>query len=146
MKKSVLFTLLIVGLLSSCSVTPEAIHFGEDQCAFCKMTIVDKLHAAQYVTKKGKQYKFDAVECMVNKINRESVLPELAILRVADYGDDGKMVNALTATYLISPAIKSPMGANLSAFADKKKAEEAQAKNGGDLYTWKQLLNHMAKR
>lgn len=30
------------------------------------MTIVDKQHAAQVVTKKGKAYSFDAIECMVH--------------------------------------------------------------------------------
>ena len=33
------------------------------------MTIVDKLHAAEIVTKKGKVYKFDATECMINYID-----------------------------------------------------------------------------
>ena len=30
------------------------------------MTIVDKVHAAEIVTQKGKVYKFDATECMIN--------------------------------------------------------------------------------
>ena len=57
------FTILM--LLISCKIEPQAIEYGKDQCSFCVMNIVDKTHSAQYVTKKGKQFKFDAIECMV---------------------------------------------------------------------------------
>ncbi len=60
---SILILLLIV---TNCSVSPKAIDYGNDGCHFCKMTIVDKLHAAEVVTNKGKVYKFDATECMIN--------------------------------------------------------------------------------
>lgn len=44
----------IVFLLASCNVAPEEIAYGKDACSFCDMTIVDKTHAAEYVTKKGR--------------------------------------------------------------------------------------------
>ena len=62
----------ILLLTISCKVEPEAIEYGKDQCSFCEMNIVDKTHAAQYVTKKGKQFKFDAIECMVNDLNEKN--------------------------------------------------------------------------
>ena len=61
--------LLISVLISSCSVAPVAIDYGKDACNFCDMTIVDKTHAAEYVTKKGRAYKFDAVECLINDLS-----------------------------------------------------------------------------
>ena len=122
----------------SCKVEPAAIEFGKDQCSFCVMNIVDKTHAAQYVTKKGKQFKFDAIECMVNDLNDKKDL-ELAYLLVSDYGNPGQMVDAKTATFLISPEIKSPMGANLSAFSSKEKAIETQKNHTGKIYTWEAL-------
>ena len=60
--------LLIALLVFSCNSSPQPIDYGNDGCHFCKMTIVDKVHAAEIVTKKGKVYKFDATECMVNFI------------------------------------------------------------------------------
>lgn len=57
---------LLLLIFTSCNVSPKAIEYGSDGCHFCKMTIVDKVHAAEFVTKKGKTYKFDATECMVN--------------------------------------------------------------------------------
>jgi copper chaperone NosL len=129
---------VILLLTISCKVEPQVIEYGKDQCNFCKMNIVDKTHAAQYVTKKGKQFKFDAIECMVNDLKDKNE-EDMAILLVADYGNPGVMINAKTATYLISKEIKSPMGANLSAFSSKNKAEELQQKYGGQNYTWETL-------
>jgi len=125
-------------LTISCKVEPKTIEFGKDQCDFCKMNIVDKTHAAQFVTAKGKQFKFDAIECMVNDIGQNSE-EKIALLLVADYGNPGEMTEAETATYLISTEIKSPMGANLSAFSLKSTAKEFQQKHSGEIYTWETL-------
>ena len=43
-------------LFFSCNVSPKPIEYGSDGCHYCKMTIVDKVHAAEMVTKKGKVY------------------------------------------------------------------------------------------
>ncbi len=139
--KKVLYTAftILLCVLVSCKVEPEQINYGSDACAFCKMTIVDQQHAAQYVTKKGKQYKFDAIECMVNDLTEKGI-EEIEIFLVADYQVPGSMTNAKEATYLICKEIKSPMGANLSGFATKEKALIIQKNSGGDLYTWQELL------
>jgi len=109
------------------------------------MTVVDKTHAAQYVTKKGKASMFDAIECMVNELNRDNSEDLMSFLLVADYANPGSLIDAKTATYLISEKIKSPMGANLSAFSSKETAKEMFAKNGGELYTWSQLKAKLSK-
>ncbi len=129
----------VLFLFFACTIEPEKIDYGTDACSFCKMTIVDQQHAAQYVTKKGKQYKFDAIECMVNDLTDKGI-EEIEIFLVADYQVPGSMTNAKEATYLICKEIKSPMGANLSGFATKEKALIIQKNSGGDLYTWQELL------
>jgi len=126
-------------LLFSCDAEPEQINYGNDACHFCKMTIVDQQHAAQYVTKKGKQFKFDAIECMVNELS-EKEIEKIGIMLVSDYKEPGQMTSALDATYLISKEIKSPMGANLSAFESTQIANTTKDESGGELYTWFQLL------
>jgi len=129
---------VILTLVISCKIEPQAIEYGKDQCSFCKMNVVDKTHAAQYVTKKGKQFKFDAIECMVNDLNEKNE-ETIALLLVANYGNPGEMIDAKTASFLISKEIKSPMGANLSALSSKIKAEELLQKHKGKIYTWKAL-------
>lgn len=135
--KKITQTFLAVSLLffMSCSIEPEKINYGSDACHFCQMTIVDQQHASQYVTSKGKQFKFDAIECMLNEFS-EKTTSNIDVILVADYGHPGSMTNANTATYLISPEIKSPMGAFLSAFSDKAMAEKTLQENSGKLYTW----------
>jgi len=136
---------IIVLFTVSCKVEPEAIEYGSDQCSFCIMNIVDKTHAAQYVTKKGKQFKFDAIECLVNDLNEKSE-KNIAIMLVANYANPGEMINAKTATYLISPNIKSPMGANLSAVSISEKALTLQQQHDGNIYTWESLKERLSDK
>ena len=141
-----LFIGTIVLLLAiSCKVAPEAIEYGKDQCSFCKMNIVDQTHSAQFVTAKGKQFKFDAIECMVNYLGQNSE-EKIALSLVADYGNPGEMTDAETATYLISEGIKSPMGANLSAFSAKNTAEEFQQKHAGEIFSWDLLKQKLSDK
>ena len=135
--------IFILLLTISCKVEPESIVYGKDQCSFCMMNIVDKTHASQYVTKKGKQFKFDAVECLVNDLNQKNE-EDLAIILVANYGNPGEMIDAKSATYLISSAIKSPMGVILSALETSEKAIELQQQYSGEIYNWESLKKHLS--
>ncbi len=134
------FILLLLSIVS-CKVEPQKINYGHDHCAFCDMTVVDKTHASEYVTKKGKSFTFDAIECMTQKINQENNEENLAFILVSDYQNPGKLIDAKTVTYLISKKIKSPMGANLSAFSSLEKATKKQEEFGGVIYNWQQLKN-----
>ncbi len=147
MKNKASYILLIFSLsfLTACKVEPKEINYNNDHCHYCDMTVVDKTHAAQYVTKKGKAYMFDAIECMVNNLNKNNSEHAMAFLLVVDYANPGKLVDAKTATYLISEKIKSPMGANLSAFKSKEIAQKFLKDNGGKLYTWVTLKEKFSK-
>ncbi|MEZ4928826.1 MAG: nitrous oxide reductase accessory protein NosL [Chitinophagales bacterium] len=130
--------------LISCSVSPEEIRYGSDQCAYCSMNIVDKTHASQVVTSKGKQYKYDAVECLIHHIHDEELAnTELAFILVTDYNNPGTMTPAKEAHFLISKNIPSPMGANLSAFKNIEAAQATQQENGGEIYNWETINEKM---
>lgn len=128
-------------LFFSCNVSPKPIDYGSDGCHFCKMTIVDKVHAAEIVTQKGKIYKFDATECMINFME-EFDTTQIALYLSNNYTTPEELIDATKATFLISENIPSPMGAFLSAFEDLSDAENAQADKGGTLYNWTELLAH----
>ena len=130
----------------SCSVEPKVIKYGDDHCFHCDMTVVDKTHSAQYVTKKGKAYMFDAVECLTMKINQENNERDLAFILVSDYVTPGKLVDAKKATYLISKKIKSPMGANLSAFKMIQKAENYVKEADDRLFNWTEINQKFRKQ
>lgn len=140
MKKIKFVHILLVTLLLAvnCTVEPQKIEYGHDGCSYCTMTIVDKKHAAQIVTSKGKVFKYDAIECLINDAkNHES--KEIAFKKVADFSGIDKFVDAESATYLISPEIPSPMGKNLSAFASEKEAKAMQESKSGELYDWQAI-------
>ena len=125
---------------SSCSVEPVAINYGQDACDFCKMNIVDEQHAAELVTSKGKAYKFDAIECMMNYLNRKELKSDdMSFLLITNYNDPGKLIDAKTATYIHSEAIPSPMGGFLSAVYDKDVAEQIVDAKGGETLDWEEL-------
>lgn len=131
--------ILIAGLLlsSACSKGPVAINYGHDGCEFCKMTIVDARYGSELVTDKGKVYKFDAIECMINFINSEN-FKEPKLL-VTDFTEPGKFIDAEGAYYLRSKNLPSPMGMYLTAFQDIKKAESFKVKHSGSIYNWEEL-------
>ncbi|MCL6296195.1 nitrous oxide reductase accessory protein NosL [Jejuia spongiicola] len=136
------YTLLgLLILLFSCSISPKKIDYGNDGCHFCKMTIVDKLHAAEVITKKGKVYKFDATECMINFMD-EFDTTQIALYLSNNYSEPEALIDSKQAIFLISKNIPSPMGAYLSAFKEKVEAEKVKAKKSGTLYTWDELLAH----
>ena len=104
------------------------------------MTVVDQQHAAQAVTDKGKVFVFDAAECLVN-YRLAHPKQEYAYLLVNDYQQPGVLMPAKESSFLISEAIPSPMGANLSAFESQEKAQQVQAAKGGEIYQWDALPN-----
>jgi len=102
------------------------------------MTIVDKQHAAQLVTKKGKVFNFDAIECMMNQLEDEDK-STMAMFMVNDFDQPGTLIDGTKATYLISENIPSPMGAFLSAFSEEQAAQHVLNENGGKVYTWSEI-------
>lgn len=132
----ILFVVLLVGI--NCTIEPQKIEYGHDGCAYCTMTIVDKKHAAQIVTSKGKVYKYDSIECLINDSKNHDD-KNIAFKKVTDFTGVDSFTDAESATYLISPGIPSPMGANLSAFASKKEAEAMQKSKQGELFDWETI-------
>lgn len=123
---------------TSCSVESEKINYGKESCHFCKMTIVDNQHAAEAVTSKGKVFKYDAIECLINDLKQKTDV-EFSLLLANDYSSPGVLINAKTATFLISKEIKSPMGAFLSAFDKQEEAQKVENEYKGTLYNWEEI-------
>lgn len=135
------FVLLI---FASCEVRSKPINYGSDGCHFCSMTIIDRQHAAQLVTRKGKAYSFDAIECMIN-YTKELEMEDIQLFLCNNYTFPEELIDATKATFLISESIPSPMGANLTAFETKELAAQFQLENKGVLYSWEALLAHLNK-
>ncbi len=139
MRKYSLFLLLF--LVCSCSVKEQPVSYGSDECAYCKMTIMDQRYGAELVTQKGKVFTFDAAECLIEYLyHNEDLVQSASYLLVTSYTEPDHLIDALSATFLVSKEMPSPMGAYLTSFSSRDVAEEYQHKNAGKLYTWDELF------
>ena len=112
------------------------------------MTISDRRHGALFVSDKGRTYKFDAIECMIEATTPGEKFADTVVrsFHVVDYAQPGGVVDAASAAYLVSPAVPSPMGANVSAFAAKASADSVKTAKGGDVMDWNAIREHLARR
>ena len=106
---------LVCSLMISCGSASEEIYFGEDQCAYCRMTISNPNYGALLITNKGRARKYDAIECMINDL--QEIHQPYKKLKVVPYDRPKSLIPADKAYFVISEAYRSPMGANLAAFA-----------------------------
>ncbi len=136
LKKS--FVLVVVLFTAGCSTAPEPINYGQDGCHYCKMTIVDKIYGAEMVTDKGKVFKFDAIECMINYSKELNFTDDFQFL-ANHFEEPEKLKSVEGLSFLISKNLPSPMGANLTAFANPETAKKIQQEKEGQLYNWKEL-------
>jgi len=131
---------LLIILVCSCKVKERPVSYGTDECAYCKMTIMDHRYGAELVTQKGKIYTFDAAECLIEYLyQNEEVGQNASYLLVTSYTEPDQLIDARSATYLVSKAMPSPMGAYLTAFSSRQTAKEYQQEKAGELYTWDEL-------
>lgn len=141
MKKGIqlIFILSLFTFLSACGPSgSEPINFGKDQCHYCRMTILNPKFGAELITKKGRVYKYDAAECVVNQLEEENI-DYAGIFAIAyDKPQELKPVDSLH--FVISPDFRSPMGANLAAFADETQLSEKHREN---TMSWEELRKKM---
>ena len=134
----------ILACMLSCQVGPQKITYGEQACHFCRMTIVDRQHAAQFINDKGKTYNFDAAECLINYLKGVDE-EDIGMLLVTDYSRPETLIDATNASFIISEAIPSPMGANLSAVPARNDAVMLLRDKDGAVYNWDELIEHLNK-
>lgn len=133
--KNSLLPLIVAIILSACNTQPEPINYGKDQCAACRMTIMDKKFGAELISSKGKIVKFDSGECMLAFMKADNTFsPKLYL--VTNYAAPGNLIEADKAFYLHGGNVNSPMGGNLAAFNTSQDAEKHQTTLGGDLLKW----------
>lgn len=104
-------------LLSCSEPQPTPLVINTDNCAYCQMTISDPKFGAELLTKKGKTYKFDAIECMAGFYAEASVVKheDIHSMWVINLISPGDLINAKNAVFVHCDQIKSPMGGDFSA-------------------------------
>jgi len=133
--------MILMALLTACSQKPVEIHYGNEECAYCKMNISNNRFASQAVTETGKAIKFDAIECMANYTKEHKSELKSARFWVNDFSTPGKWVEAKNANFVKSEVVKSPMGESLLAFEEEKEMKEHLSEYPGKPIEWQRLVN-----
>lgn len=140
MTKSKFFLLILIPLLillTSCGNKPEQINYGIDECEFCRMQISDNRYGAELVTDKGKVYKFDSIECLIEFAMVKNLIGDSdQKFLVTDFAQPETFINASTAFYVHNENFRSPMGLNVSAFDSEISRQKFVAENNGQILNW----------
>jgi len=100
--------------------------------------ITDPRFPAEVITKKGRIYKFDDVECLKTFLKNKN--QEYDSYYVTNYLPPHKLYDAHQLFYIKSSEIRSPMGGNIAAFTDKQSAEEYADKFTGQNIEWETII------
>lgn len=140
-------TLLAMLFMGGCRPEAEEIDFGADNCAECKMTIMDAKFAAEIVTKKGRVYKFDDAHCVAHFLERRGVeLSDIHQTLFLNYNNENEFINVNAAEFVVSSQLKSPMGGHSAAFKSTEEAKKKAAELEGSTVTnWATLYNILVK-
>jgi copper chaperone NosL len=133
----------VATLLPGCKSEPVAIEYGKDECAGCKMILVDKRFGTEFITDKGKIFKFDDVTCLADFMNKKDAPVGMAV--ITDFNQSGQFLEAGKAVYLKHPGLRSPMGGNTGAFAsaDAAEAVNRSLRGGGTMLEWADVTKEM---
>lgn len=140
MKTLILSLITIVTLISCGSKEPVPIKLNVDACEFCKMTISNGKFGAELITKKGRNYKFDDVACMIQFAKSNTVVPYDAFY-VNDYLKDNTLIPAETAHFINGEKISSPMRGNFAAFSSVNEQMEFKKKLEAKTMTWSEVYD-----
>jgi copper chaperone NosL len=126
--------------LASCRHNTVPIDYENDSCAYCRMMITDKRFGAELITKKGKIYKFDSIECLTAHVAQKTEdASAIESLWTIDFTRPGEWVHCEDAAYLHSRNLPSPMGAFLSSFQNKGELNAIKLKYEGENLDWSQV-------
>jgi len=140
--KVYIYTLMaFLTFITACGNDPEPIIFGEDNCAHCKMMITDEKYGAELVTDKGKIYKYDSIECLLEQLHNQTFRDDqIGSMWVIDFSNPRTLIDARTAYYTQNDEFRSPMGLNVQAFQRQQDFEKFFNENGGEKFTWDELM------
>ena len=131
-------------LAAACSPGPVPIVYGDDVCTHCRMAIADERYGSELVTRTGLTHTFDSVECLADYVLGLDDAGAIHSLWVTSFQHPGELIAVDDALFLRSEMLRSPMGANLTAFRSDAITERSLLDSfGGDVLTWEEVLQHV---
>lgn len=138
------FAALVLAGAGACTPRPEPIVYGEDVCTHCRMVIVDDRYSTELVTRTGLVHTFDSIECLADYVLGLEEPGSVHSLWVTSFQRPGELIAVEDAQFLHSEMMKSPMGANLTAFGKAEITARALVDSfGGEVLTWEEVLAYV---
>lgn len=135
-KNKIAIAVFMLLALQSCSAGPQPIRYGRESCDFCKMTIMQKKFANEWVTDKGKVYHFDDVHCLLNfrKTDKSN-----GTAYINDFTEKKELLTAGDLFFVKSLELNAPMGGHFAAFESKASADDFLKNNKGEILSWQEV-------
>lgn len=125
----------------SCGKSPDPINYGKDECEHCRMMITDNKYGAEILTDKGKVYKFDSIECLIEYALEKNMIGDVnQKFLVTDFSKPSELIDAKTAFYVHNDDFRSPMGLNVTAFGAESDLVSFITTNGGKKLSWVDVI------
>lgn len=142
--KNLVPILCLILFAVGCTVEPRPINFGQDECEFCKMKLMDEKFGAQLVTSTGRIYMFDDVNCLAMFLDsEEGERHEYKHKLVVDYSNPGELLDVNYTFFLKSSEIRTPMASEVIALPDEETLDEFKDELGNGIYLgWGEIKNH----
>lgn len=133
--------IFFVLIIASCAQKPEPLVAGKDSCHHCKMPVADTRFGAELITTKGRIYKFDDVNCMIQwKAQSENKDLKFNHILVVNYFDKTDLIEAANAVFVKSDNIRTPMNSGFAAFSSEENARKLINEYGGEICNWEKVL------
>ena len=118
-----------------------ALDAGRPACDYCRMILSEPDFGGEISTRSGHRRIYDTVECMAAAVLTDSVPQrDIRAIRTVDHDAPHARIPLDRTVFLHCPAIQSPMGLSLLAFASRARAERACPRHGGRLLDWRGVL------
>ena len=130
-----------VAVAAACAPSgPQPIADSGRPCDYCRMTISDARFGGQLITRKGKTYAFDSIECLASFYLQQTTAATGSAVWVADFANPGHWVEAQKAVFARSETHQSPMGLNLVSFAADADPATLPSDAHGATMRWPEVL------
>lgn len=135
-----LVSVIIISIsISACNnAAPKPIKLNVDKCDYCAMTIADGRFGAELITKKGRCFKFDDMQCMLD-YKKEKAGIEFKIFYVNAYNGNNQLIDASKAFFVQNEGLRSPMGGNTAAFLTQDNAIKFAKNKNALVQTWTEI-------
>ena len=152
-------SLLLVVLLAACgpgepasnvgggSEEPaERIVYGESQDPYCGGTVEQIRWGGELRTTDGERLRFRSVECLAAYLLEGKVdQTRVETVKVVDFPDGWKLLDAERATFLHTPNLSSPNGLNILAIEAPKMQQNLKDAYTGPLLSWSEVLELVSR-